>query len=322
MGRMAEVNTFPTNLRGFGYGFNEAGQMRQIEEDGETLSERPFLFEVKPGNQAYNQAHYEALGEVLTEEVYSLLESAGGLQRREVEVAKEQKPRSFVFVSPEFQDKDQLLVIIHGSGVVRAGQWARRLIINEDLDKGTILPYLKEALGQNWGVIVLNTNHNSVNGKPIKGSETPEDHANTVWANLVAPTKATKVAVVAHSYGGLVSVELAHTYREDFLQRVKALLLTDSVHGRLTGDDRLDKHLVAIGRNWVSSNKPLGDLIKIGGNIQRVSAGHEKHEWTSWAAREQIFQVLRDVAQEKQWQQDNTKEELAPQKRTNNGEEL
>ena len=30
----------------------------------ETLSSRPFQFEVKPGARAYNQAHYEALGEV------------------------------------------------------------------------------------------------------------------------------------------------------------------------------------------------------------------------------------------------------------------
>ena len=34
------------------------GQLRHIET-GE-----PFLFEVKKGDKAYNQAHYEALGEV------------------------------------------------------------------------------------------------------------------------------------------------------------------------------------------------------------------------------------------------------------------
>lgn len=40
---------------------------------------------------------------------------------------------------------DKLLVLIHGNGVVRAGQWARRLIINEDLDSGTQIPYIKRA---------------------------------------------------------------------------------------------------------------------------------------------------------------------------------
>lgn len=41
---------------------------------------------------------------------------------------------------------DKLMVLIHGSGVVRAGQWARRLIINEDLDSGTQIPYIKRAI--------------------------------------------------------------------------------------------------------------------------------------------------------------------------------
>lgn len=40
----------------------------------------------------------------------------------------------------------KLMVLIHGSGVVRAGQWARRLIINEDLDSGTQIPFIKRAL--------------------------------------------------------------------------------------------------------------------------------------------------------------------------------
>ena len=41
---------------------------------------------------------------------------------------------------------DKLLVLIHGSGVVRAGQWARRLIINDCLDSGTQIPYIKRAM--------------------------------------------------------------------------------------------------------------------------------------------------------------------------------
>lgn len=40
----------------------------------------------------------------------------------------------------------KLMVLIHGSGVVRAGQWARRLIINEDLDSGTQIPFIKRAV--------------------------------------------------------------------------------------------------------------------------------------------------------------------------------
>lgn len=52
---------------------------------------------------------------------------------------------------------DKLLVLIHGNGVVRAGQWARRLIINEDLDSGTQIPYIKRAIevSESSGMCVL-----------------------------------------------------------------------------------------------------------------------------------------------------------------------
>ena len=40
--------------------------------------------------------------------------------------AKDGEPESFVFQSPDALSSKKLMVIIHGSGVVRAGQWARR----------------------------------------------------------------------------------------------------------------------------------------------------------------------------------------------------
>jgi hypothetical protein len=33
---------------------------------------------------------------------------------------------SFIFVSDDVLINDKLIVLVHGSGVVRAGQWARR----------------------------------------------------------------------------------------------------------------------------------------------------------------------------------------------------
>ena len=90
-----------------------------------------------------------------------MLETEGGLERREVVLedgSRKESPRSFVFASPGFQEKEMLQVgklqsslmftalfqvLIHGSGVVRAGQWTRKLIMNEDLDHGSVLPFLR-----------------------------------------------------------------------------------------------------------------------------------------------------------------------------------
>lgn len=102
---------------------------------------------------------------------------------------------SFIFVSKDWEEKDKLLILIHGSGVVRAGQWARRyelpvlavsvttiigvisplyllyipsLIINENMEKGTQIPYIKEAKSEGYAVLVMNTNDNRRNGRSIK----------------------------------------------------------------------------------------------------------------------------------------------------------
>ena len=41
----------------------------------------------------------------------------------------EDEPQSFIFMSEDaLKNTDRLLILIHGSGVVRAGQWARRYV--------------------------------------------------------------------------------------------------------------------------------------------------------------------------------------------------
>lgn len=45
--------------------------------------------------------------------------------------------------------------------------------------------------------------------------------------------------------------------------------------------------------NWVQSSKPLNtNLYTSKTDIKRVSAGHIKHEWTSWAAMTAVFDFI------------------------------
>lgn len=93
--------------------------------------------------------------------MYDLLEKEG-LKR--ISVPKESdvpvELRSFVFACEQAFTCKKLLILIHGSGVVRAGQWARRLIINDNLKSGTQIPYIRKAKELGYGIIVLNTNDN------------------------------------------------------------------------------------------------------------------------------------------------------------------
>lgn len=103
--------------------------MRQINADDGTITDKPYEFEVST-NARHNQDRYEALGEVITEHVYQMLIDAG-LHKIYIP-SPETDTSSFVFATKtDFKDTKKLLFLIHGSGVVRAGQWARSLIINQ-----------------------------------------------------------------------------------------------------------------------------------------------------------------------------------------------
>ncbi len=78
---------------------------------------------------------YESIGSLVDEIVYHLLEKEAKLER--VKLSKDEEKGGFFFQSKEDQDPEYLAVLIHGSGVVRAGQWARRIIMNDQLRAGT-----------------------------------------------------------------------------------------------------------------------------------------------------------------------------------------
>nr|CAD7575251.1 unnamed protein product [Timema californicum] len=277
------------------------GKLRKLDPDTGEPGEEPFQFVVKD-DQDYNQRHYEALGEVLNEHVYELLETETNLYKLPVPIDTKAEARTHVFVSVDiFSNTDKLLILVHGSGVVRAGQWARSIIINESLQQGTMLPYIKKARELGYAVLITNTNDNFkfLNGKKIniKGSADPKDHLNYVWKHYVKDVKAKHIAIVAHSYGGFVTVGLsanalvvlsstaedgeievrisAKDHFSEFKERVFAVAFTDSVHSMSL--QRVPKKVIEflqkVGRNWVAHDEPLDAPVKAPADeITRVSA--------------------------------------------------
>ncbi|XP_056273894.1 cotranscriptional regulator FAM172A homolog isoform X2 [Pseudoliparis swirei] len=148
--------TFPKTLEEFEYAFNEYGQLRHVKT-GE-----PFVFNAREDLHRWNQKRYEALGEIITQYVYELLEKKCNMTKAILPVdATEDEATSFIYLSPDaLSNPSKLLVLVQGSGVVRAGQWARRLIINQDLDSGTQLPFITRAIEEGYAVMVLNPNEN------------------------------------------------------------------------------------------------------------------------------------------------------------------
>ncbi|XP_010781365.1 protein FAM172A [Notothenia coriiceps] len=134
--------TFPKTLEEFEYAFNEYGQLRHLK------SGEPFVFNAREDLHRWNQKRYEALGEIITQYVYELLEKKCNMTKQILPAERtDDEPTSFIYLSPDaLSNPSKLLVLIQGSGVVRAGQWARRLIINQDLDSGTQIPFITRAM--------------------------------------------------------------------------------------------------------------------------------------------------------------------------------
>lgn len=292
-GEEEEVFVFPKTLEEFKFYFNKDGQLRHVDTD------EPFNFVVDPDNHKHNQKRYEALGNIITDYVYKLLEDHK-LKRVKIPVdAEPEEPTSFFYMSEDALEKDKLLILIHGNGVVRAGQWARRLIINDCLDSGTQLPFIEWGIKEGYGVIVANTNYNKANdkkdGQEIRCSQTPEDHMECVWKNFIQKSKASAIGIVAHSYGGVVTLELAKNHIDDFWRRVFAVALTDSVHSfsHQNGDESVIHFYTERAKNWASSLDDLDTPIETYSDYcPTVAAGTDKHEYTSYSSRFSIFKFL------------------------------
>lgn len=112
-----------------------------------------------------NTAHHYRLTnfQVITNYVYGLLEERG-MHKVPIPLNEDAERATFIFsTKPELERPEKLLVLIHGSGVVRAGQWARSLIINHSIGAGTQIPYIEEGRKRSFDVILTNTNDNHRN---------------------------------------------------------------------------------------------------------------------------------------------------------------
>lgn len=208
--------------------FSAKGELRQYNKQSSVINNRKFLYKDPSYDNACNVRRYNALGDLITEIVYKKME---GLNLIKINLSPKDPNTTFVFATKrDFSNSKKLLILIHGAGGTRAGQWSRKLLIFHSLTKGSQLPYIEQAIQLGYDILVMNTNDNKRKSKDIAGSSTPQEHASTVWdkfitsANNIGP-----VVIVAHSYGGDVTLSLARR-KNNFKNLIKRVAFTDSVH--------------------------------------------------------------------------------------------
>ncbi|XP_075267776.1 cotranscriptional regulator ARB2A isoform X5 [Opisthocomus hoazin] len=315
---------FPDTLEGFEYLFNEKGQLRHIKT-GE-----PFVFNYREDLHRWNQKRYEALGEIITKYVYELLQKECHLKKVTLPVdAAESEPKSFIFMSEDaLTNPDKLLVLIHGNGVVRAGQWARRLIINEDLDSGTQIPYIKRAVEEGYGVIVLNPNENYIEVEKTKAqvqlsSDSSDEPAEKRERKEKIQKETKKRRDFYEKYRNpQKEKETMQIYiRDNGSPEEHAIYVWDHFISQSAAENVFfvahsygGLAFVELNCcNWVSSSEALDTSVEsMLPDCPRVSAGTERHELTSWKSFPSIFKFFSEAVEAK-----NSSVKPTPTRRSN-----
>lgn len=212
--------------------FSDRGELRKYDFNTKQITNQKYVYNNAKYDKNCNKARYDRLGWLMTEEINKRMQQAGLMK---VYLNPNDGASPYVFATrTNFSNSRKLLILIHGSGETRAGQWSRRLIINHSLSKGSQLPYIEKARQLGFDILVMNTNERSryINGQwySVTGSSTPERHASYVWDTFITPARNLGlVAIVAHSYGGVVTLDLART-KPNFRALVSRVAFTDSVH--------------------------------------------------------------------------------------------
>jgi len=116
-----------------------------------------------------------------------------------------------ILTTKDFLTNPKCLILIQGTGVVRLGQWARSVCINENLNLGTMIPYVDKAIKKNYSVIIFNPNERKdfKTEEKIEEFNTMEKHSVYVYNNIIKKNNNIKeIYIVAHSMGGECTVDI------------------------------------------------------------------------------------------------------------------
>ena len=214
-------------------------------------------------------------------------------------------PQCEIYTSNDFLYNPKCLLIIQGNGKVRPGLWARQVCINDNLNKGSMIPYIELAIKNNLSVIILNPNErNDIYDKNlfIEQFLTNEMHCLNVYNNVIKMNKVIKeLFIVAHSRGGTCTMEILKENEGDLIKgKIKKIAFIDSsikdCYKNLS--EKGIFQLRKICKNFVSSLKPLGHLVSKFNDkfnntgIDKFSAGHNVHEYTCGYAINEVFKWL------------------------------
>ncbi|KAJ0394437.1 hypothetical protein ATCC90586_001035 [Pythium insidiosum] len=170
--------------------------------------------------------------------------------------------RGTVFVSPNYDRKARVLVIVPYR---EAGIWSRSICMQQQGSNdtsGSMIAYLKKALAEDYGVVILN---------PAAQVCHPKNHVEQAWDQLIAPLSS-DIYIIAYSRGTqFVKHLLAWDNGQGVMQdRLKALALVEPSHYVSDKDSYFARRILARRAvAWILSSE-----IDVGCKIPKAEARH------------------------------------------------
>ena len=207
-----------------------------------------------------------------------------------------------------------VLLVITGKGLVRAGIFSRRHILTTGIESATALPFLRQAQKRNMDTILLDPNAHGWK----KGMQTVQDSLNELFgpnrtSNDNEQQQQQHVYVLAHSMAGAQLVRYLKQQNDDsndeddqcLLRKIKAIAFTDSNHNiNWTKDNpQVTDVLVGPASLYIKSHKVHEDAKALGeahhdcdfwkhrfGTIRTLWAGTSEHALTNYTGRFPIWE--------------------------------
>jgi len=280
-------------LKDLGYHYNEEGYLRNDQDE-------PFEF--------LDQDHYDELGDAVIAYLQHQLVYKYNLTEKWLP-AKTSRDKYHtgqfnIFYSKDWtKNKQKALILIQGTGAVRAPQWSRKCCINESLSMGSMFPFVEFAQQHNFSLLIMNPNY-KVDPKTrlkIPESATMEKHCKYVYSKYVTngaqmATPAQDIYIVAHSAGGRCTSQLLKAHFLEFKDKVNRIAFTDACQATIPLALKHRNFYSRRARHWVASSEPLGERLEeedeFSAGCMTYSAGHIAHEYTTGCATQEVLEYL------------------------------
>ncbi|KAJ3204737.1 hypothetical protein HK099_001044 [Clydaea vesicula] len=178
-----------------------------------------------------------------------------------------------------------LLILISGLHQ-KLGIWSSKVISETTYEEGSFINCIKLAKDRNFDLLLTNPYESKL--------ISPENHVLQLYDEVISKLpKEKKLFIIAHSYGGEITMQLLIKRYDEILKNLDSIYLTDSANMSFPNDTTwIDDNLF----NFVTSDKNLGSkIIKPSRKFffkQSFSAGTLDHPYTTPKALNLIFEYI------------------------------